>query len=110
MEGSRPPPCSSFSLTMTGEDRAVMFGGLTPSGKTSKAWVLRLSTMVSHPRNCLVLIYRVSFRVLCYTRGEGGEWGGAKNDNKSMVGHIPTLSFVLTFRNNLSNFNTWYFN
>ena len=42
--------------------------------------------------------------------GGGGEWGGAKNDNKSMVGHIPSLSFVLTFRNNLSNFNTWYFN
>ena len=48
VKGSRPPPCSSFSLTMTDEDRAVMFGGNTPSGVTSKAWALHLPTMVSH--------------------------------------------------------------
>ena len=51
MKGSRPPPCSSFSMTMTDEDRGVMFGGYTPSGKTSKAWALHLPTMVSHILN-----------------------------------------------------------
>ena len=46
--GSRPPPCSYFSLTMTDKDQAVMFGGITPSGKSSEARVLHLRTMVSH--------------------------------------------------------------
>ena len=43
----RPPPCSSFSLTVTDEDKAVMFGGNTPSGSSSKAYLLHLRTMVS---------------------------------------------------------------
>ena len=46
--GSRPPPCSDFSLTLTDEDQAVMFGGNIPSGKSSEARVLHLPTMVSH--------------------------------------------------------------
>ena len=47
--GFRPPPCSLFSLTMTGEDQAMMFGGYTPpSGQSSEARVLHLPTMVSH--------------------------------------------------------------
>ena len=46
--GCRPPPCSDFSLTMTDEDQAVMFGGFTSSGKHSEAHVLHLPTMVSH--------------------------------------------------------------
>ena len=46
--GSRPPPCSGFSLTMTDEDQAVMFGGYITSGKSSEAHVLHLPTMVSH--------------------------------------------------------------
>ena len=48
MKGSRPPPCSSFSLTMTDEDQAVMFGGLTSSFRSfSEARILHLPTMVS---------------------------------------------------------------
>ena len=54
--GSRPPPSAGFSLTMNDEDRAVMFGGYTPPGRSSEAHVLHLSearvlhlpTMVSH--------------------------------------------------------------
>ena len=46
--GSRPPLCSCFSLTMTDEDQAVMFGGYSSSGKSSEARVLHLPTMVSH--------------------------------------------------------------
>ena len=46
--GSRPPPCSGFSLTKTDEDQAVMFGGDTPSGWSSEALVLHLPTMVSY--------------------------------------------------------------
>ena len=45
---SRPPPCSDFSLTMTGEEQAVMLGGYTSSGMSSEALVLHLPTMVSH--------------------------------------------------------------
>ena len=48
MKGSKPPSCSDFSLTRTDEDCAVMFGGVTSSGETSKAWALHLPTMVSH--------------------------------------------------------------
>ena len=48
IKGSRPPPCSSFSLTMTDEDQAVMFGGNTPSGESSEAYFLQLLTMVSY--------------------------------------------------------------
>ena len=46
MKGSRPPPCAGFSLTMTDKDQAVMLG-YTSSGKSSKAHVLHLPTMVS---------------------------------------------------------------
>ena len=46
--GSRPPPCPGFSLTMTDEDQAVMFGGNSPSDLSSEARVLHLPTMVSH--------------------------------------------------------------
>ena len=47
MKGSRPPPCDSFSLTVTDEDQAVMFGGGTLSDKYSEAHILHLPTMVS---------------------------------------------------------------
>ena len=47
--GSRPPPCSNFSLTITDEDQAVMFGGYTPSsGKFSEVHDLHLPIMVSY--------------------------------------------------------------
>ena len=46
MKGSRPPPCYSFSLTMTDEDQAVMFGGFT-SSFSSEAHIIHLPTMVS---------------------------------------------------------------
>ena len=48
ISGARPPPCFSFSLTMTDEDQAVMFEGYTSSGWSSEARVLYLPTMVSH--------------------------------------------------------------
>ena len=48
MKGSRPPPCVSFSLTVTDVDQAVMFGGCTPSGESSEAYILHLPTMVSY--------------------------------------------------------------
>ena len=48
MNGSRPPPCTNFSLTVTGEDQAVMFGGHTPSDKSSGAYDIHLPTMVSY--------------------------------------------------------------
>ena len=48
MNGSRPPPCSSFSLTVTDEDEFLMFGGITPSDKSFEAHVLYLPTMVSY--------------------------------------------------------------
>ena len=48
ISGTRPPPCSGFSLTMTDEDQAVMFGGNTPSDMSSEARVLHLPTIVSH--------------------------------------------------------------
>ena len=48
MKGSRPPPCSGFSLTVTGEDQAVMFGGGTPPGESSEAHILHLPTMVNY--------------------------------------------------------------
>ena len=47
MKGTRHPPCDSFSLTMTDEDEAVMYGGYTPTGKSSEAHFLHLPTMVS---------------------------------------------------------------
>ena len=48
MKGSRPPPCSGFSLIMIGEEHAVMFGGYSPgSGLSADEYVLHLPTMVS---------------------------------------------------------------
>ena len=47
MKGSRLPPCYGFSLTVTDEDQAMLFGGLTPLHKYSEAYVLDLPTMVS---------------------------------------------------------------
>ena len=48
MNGSRPPPCDRFSLTLIDDDQAVMFGGGTPAGKSSEMHVLHLPTMVSY--------------------------------------------------------------
>ena len=47
MKGSIPPSCAGFSLTVTDKDQAVMFGGCTSSGESSKAHILHLPTMVS---------------------------------------------------------------
>ena len=48
-KGSKRPLRSGFSLTLTDEDQAVMFGGFTPSGSPSaETHVLNLHTMVSH--------------------------------------------------------------
>ena len=47
MKGARFSPCSGFSLTVTDEDQAVMFGGVTLSGRSSEARMLHLPTMVS---------------------------------------------------------------
>ena len=47
MKGSRPPPCVGFSLTVTDEDQAVMFGGRTSLGRSFKACLLHLPTMMS---------------------------------------------------------------
>ena len=49
MKGSRPLPCSEFSLTVIDKDEAVMFGGYsTPSGESSDTHILYLPTMVSY--------------------------------------------------------------
>ena len=48
MKGSRPPPCSGFFLTVTGEDQAVMLGGLTSLDESFEAHILHLPTMVSY--------------------------------------------------------------
>ena len=48
VKGSRPPPCSRFSLTMIDEEDAVMFGGYSSdSGLSADVYVLYLPTMVS---------------------------------------------------------------
>ena len=48
MKGSRPPPCSYFSLTMIDEEHAVMFGGYSGgSGYSADVYILYLPTMVS---------------------------------------------------------------
>ena len=46
--GSRPPPCSDFSLTMSDEEQAVVLGGYTSLGMSSEALLLHLPTMVNY--------------------------------------------------------------
>ena len=47
VKGSRPPPCYIFSLTMTDEKDAVMYGGYSSgSGHSVDVYVLHLPTMV----------------------------------------------------------------
>ena len=56
MKGSRPPPCSYFSLTMIDEEQAVMFGGVSPGSVYSAGvYVLYLPTMVSDLLLCIML-------------------------------------------------------
>ena len=56
MKGSRPPPCSGFSLTMIDEEHAVMFGGYSPGpGYSTGVYVLHLPTMVSGLLLCIML-------------------------------------------------------
>ena len=64
MKGSRPPPCAGFSLTMTGEDQVVMFGGKHPSGESSEARILHLPTMVSQ-KAIVISIQYSNFLKLC---------------------------------------------
>ena len=48
VKGSRPSPCTGFSLTMIDEEHAVMFGGSSPdSDYLADVYVLHLPTMVS---------------------------------------------------------------
>ena len=61
MKGSRPPPCAAFSLTVTDEDQAVMFGGFTPSGESSEAHILHLPTMVSHLCRRVIIIINTEY-------------------------------------------------
>ena len=44
--GTRPPPCSSFSLTMIDDHRAVLFGGKTKPRTTKEVYILDLTGMV----------------------------------------------------------------
>ena len=48
LRGTRPPPCSNFSLTMIDDHRAVLFGGQQPPGPTSteEVYILDLTGMV----------------------------------------------------------------
>ena len=61
MDGSRPPPCAYFSVTMIDEESAVMFGGHT-SGWSADVYTLYLPTMVS--TLSVFMILRVSIWIL----------------------------------------------
>ena len=45
LRGTGPPPCTSFSLTMIDDRRAVLFGGLQPPA-TKEVYILDLTGMV----------------------------------------------------------------
>ena len=53
---------------MTDEDQAVMFGGYTPSRRSSEAHVLHLPTMVSHI--CLSHMYSSYIEVKGSDKGD----------------------------------------
>jgi len=57
VKGSQPPPCYRFSLTLTDEDKALMFGGFVGWSLTSEAHVLHLSTMVCLSYKMMKLIF-----------------------------------------------------
>ena len=48
LRGTRPPPCSHFSLTMIDDHRVVLFGGKQPPGPrlTKEVYILDLTGMV----------------------------------------------------------------
>ena len=47
MTGSRPPPCSGFSLTTVDENRAVLFGGYQPGReRVNDVYILHFNDMV----------------------------------------------------------------
>ena len=48
VRGTRPPPCSDFSLTMIDDHCAVLFGGLQPPGPRAikEVYILDLTGMV----------------------------------------------------------------
>ena len=48
LRGTRPPPCSRFSLTMIDDHRAVLFGGQQPPGPrlNKEVYILDLTGMV----------------------------------------------------------------
>ena len=59
MKGSKPPPCSNFSLTMIDEEHAVMFGGYCPDSECSAdIFVLHMPTTVSGPCNINRSLYK----------------------------------------------------
>ena len=45
--GTRPPPCSVFSLTKIDCNQAVLFGGLSPAGWINDVHIIDLQAMVS---------------------------------------------------------------
>ena len=48
LRGTRPPPCTDFSLTMIDDHRAVLFGGIQALGPrlTKEVYILDLTGMV----------------------------------------------------------------
>ena len=44
--GTRPPPCSAFTLTMIDNHRAVLFGGWQGGHRSNDAYILDMSIMV----------------------------------------------------------------
>ena len=48
VSGTRPPPCSDFSLTMMDDHHVVLFGGMQSRGRrSSDVYILDLMRMVS---------------------------------------------------------------
>ena len=57
IRGTRPPPCSSLTLTMIDDHRAVLFGGRQPPGRSTKdGYILDLTGMVCtyKTNSCLI--------------------------------------------------------
>ena len=60
ISGECPPPCSSFTLTLLPNNRALLFGGDTPSGPVNTVYIAHCTKTAVVSTICTKLKYLVT--------------------------------------------------
>ena len=60
VNGEYPPPCNGFTLTSLPNNRALLFGGLTPNGYENTVYIAQCTKTAVVSTICIKLKYLVT--------------------------------------------------